>query len=106
MARSGLAYKVLGGTRFYDRKEIKDVMAYLCLVNNTNDNLRLKRIINLPKRAIGGATIDAIEQIAAYEGVSMFTIIERCEPIHGLGPLMRKAEGVRRADSQVYIYKG
>lgn len=39
-------------------------MAYLCLVNNTNDNLRLKRIINLPKRAIGGATIDAIEQIA------------------------------------------
>ncbi|MCI8589690.1 MAG: UvrD-helicase domain-containing protein [Clostridiales bacterium] len=75
-ARSGLSYKVLGGTRFYDRKEIKDIMAYLCLVNNTNDNLRLKRIVNVPKRSIGNATIDAVEQIASYEGISMFAVME------------------------------
>lgn len=74
-AKSGISYRVLGGHRFYDRKEVKDVIAYLCVVANPNDALRLKRIINEPKRKIGAATIDALERLAAAEGVGMFDII-------------------------------
>jgi len=77
LSRSGVPYRVLGGTRFYDRKEIKDVMAYLCLVNNTGDDLRMLRIINEPKRKIGAATLEAIAKIAAAEGCSMFDIVSR-----------------------------
>lgn len=75
LARAGVPYRVLGGTRFYDRKEIKDIMAYLCVINNTNDNLRLQRIINEPKRKIGSATLEAIADISANDGISYFEVI-------------------------------
>ncbi|MBR5515806.1 MAG: UvrD-helicase domain-containing protein [Clostridia bacterium] len=75
-AKSGIPYRILGGTRFYERKEIKDIIAYLCLVCSTGDNLRLKRIINEPKRKIGDTTVDAVERLAQMEGVSMFEILE------------------------------
>ena len=78
-AKSGIPYRVIGGTRFYERKEIKDVMAYLCLVQNPNDNIRLDRIINEPKRKIGATTLSAISEIAAAEGVSKFEIIRNAE---------------------------
>ncbi len=74
-AKSGIPYRILGGTRFYERKEIKDVLAYLCVINNHSDNLRLVRIINEAKRKIGSATIQAIQDIATVEGVSMFEIM-------------------------------
>jgi len=74
-ANSGIPYRILGGTRFYERKEIKDVLAYLCVINNHADNLRLVRIINEPKRKIGAATIQAIQDIATVEGVSMFDVM-------------------------------
>ena len=74
-AKSGVAYRVLGGTRFFDRKEIRDVVSYLCVVANPNDALRLKRIINEPKRKIGGATVDALERIANAEGAGIFDVI-------------------------------
>ena len=74
-AKSGIPYRVIGGTRFYERKEIKDIMAYLCLVQNPNDNVRLDRIINEPKRKIGNTTLAAISEIASVEGVSKFEII-------------------------------
>lgn len=74
-AKSGLPYRILGGTRFYERKEIKDIIAYLCVVNNRRDDTRLRRIINEPKRKIGQTTIDAIANIAASEGKSMFEIM-------------------------------
>ena len=74
-ARGGVPYRVLGGTRFYDRKEIKDILAYLCIIKNPDDNLRLKRIINEPKRKIGDSTVNAIEQLALSEGKSMFEIM-------------------------------
>ena len=76
LLRSGIPYRVLGGTRFYERKEIKDVLAYLCVINNTGDNLRLRRIINEPKRKIGDATLSAVEILADSEGKSMFYIME------------------------------
>lgn len=77
-AKSGIPYRILGGTRFYERKEIKDVIAYLCVIANKADDLRLKRIINEPKRKIGATTIEAIEQLARMEAVPMFDIMSRC----------------------------
>ena len=78
-AKASIPYRVLGGIRFYERREIKDMMAYFCVVNNTADSARLKRIINVPKRSIGDATVATIEQIAAAEGKSMFEIIANAE---------------------------
>ncbi len=67
-------YRVLGGLRFYDRKEIKDLTSYLRLVQNHGDNVALKRIINEPKRGIGDTTVDKIEAISVAEGVPMYEI--------------------------------
>ncbi len=72
LVKSGVPYKIVGGTRFYERKEIKDILAYLFLVHNTSDDLRLTRIINEPKRKIGQASIDNLKDIANKLSVSVF----------------------------------
>ena len=100
-AKSGLPYKILGGMRFYDRKEIKDMIAYLSLVNSKSDNLRLKRIINEPKRKIGAATVSAVEQIAAIEGVSMFRIMETAGEYAALSKSAEKLSGFCRFINEV-----
>ena len=74
-ARSGVPYRVLGGLRFYERKEIKDVIAYLCLINNPSDNVRLMRIINEPKRKIGDTTVNAVYELANHYNESMFNVM-------------------------------
>ncbi len=78
LMKSGIPYRVVGGRRFYERKEIKDILAYLCVVSNPADNLRLERIINEPKRKIGEATMTAVRAIAengtAEDG--MFSVME------------------------------
>ena len=74
-AKSGIPYRILGSMRFYDRKEIKDIIAYLALINSPSDSLRLKRIINEPKRKIGDATVSAVEEIAALENKSMYEVM-------------------------------
>lgn len=79
LVKSGVAYKVIGGVRFYDRKEIRDILSYLFLIQNHNDNLRLKRIINEPKRAIGPTTVARIEELASVRGMSMFDVICRVD---------------------------
>lgn len=79
LSKSGVSYRVVGGTRFYDRKEIKDVLAYLQLVRNPDDDLRLRRVINEPKRKIGNTTIAAVSQIAATEQTSMFNVIKNAQ---------------------------
>ncbi len=76
-SKSAIPYRLLGGVRFADRKEIRDIVAYLQLINNHSDNLRLRRIINEPKRKIGETTLAAVEVIANELGVSMFEVIER-----------------------------
>ncbi len=76
LVRAGVKYYIVGDTRFYDRKEIKDLLAYLQLVSNPHDNIRLMRIINVPRRKIGDTTVDAVAQIAAAEGRSMFSVIK------------------------------
>ncbi len=75
LARSGIPYRVLGGLRFYERKEIKDILAYLCVINNPSDNLRLQRIINEPKRKIGDSTVNAVAELAKRYNESMFDIM-------------------------------
>ncbi len=92
-AKSGVPYRILGGTRFYDRKEIKDMVAYLSLINNTGDSLRLKRIINEPKRKIGNATVEAVESIASIEGLSMFEVMKRAENYTALDKSKEKLGG-------------
>lgn len=84
-AKSGIPYRVYGGLRFFDRKEIKDVLAYLSVVNNVSDNLRLKRIINEPKRGIGAATIAKAEDIANGLGLSLFEVLEHADEYANLG---------------------
>ncbi len=74
-ARSGISYSVIGGNRFYDRKEIKDVLAYLSVINNCKDNVRLKRIINEPKRGIGDTTVNNASVIAEQCSVSLFEVL-------------------------------
>lgn len=75
-AKSGVPYRVVGDMGFYDRKEVKDMMAYLSVLVSPFDNLRLKRIINEPKRKIGQTTVDAIEQIASENGISMYEVVK------------------------------
>ncbi|MBQ9692233.1 MAG: UvrD-helicase domain-containing protein [Clostridia bacterium] len=87
-ARSGIPYRILGGLRFYERKEIKDILAYLCVINNPCDNIRLMRIINEPKRKIGDSTINAVYELANYYEESMFDILARAE----LYPSLAKAQ--------------
>ena len=75
LARNGIPYKVIGGHRFYDRAEIKDIMAYINIVINPSDNLRLKRIINVPARKIGAATVNSLSELSAENGLSMIEVL-------------------------------
>ena len=77
--KSGVPFRVIGDMGFYDRKEVKDMIAYLSVVSYSGDNLRLKRIINEPKRKIGATTVEAIESLANANGLSMYNIIERID---------------------------
>ena len=73
--RNGIPYRIIGGTRFFDRAEVKDMLAYLCLINNTTDDLRLRRIINVPARGIGGKTLESAERQAIVAGIPLFDVI-------------------------------
>ena len=77
--RTGIPYRVIGGTRFFDRAEVKDMLAYLCVVANPQDDLRLSRIINVPARGIGATTVERARAIAAQEGVSLWQVISQPE---------------------------
>ena len=74
--KTGTPYKLIGGIKFYARKEIKDIISYLKLINNKNDNIALKRIINEPKRGIGDTALDKLDQMAQDKGVSIFELIQ------------------------------
>ena len=89
-AKSGIPYRILGGLRFYERKEIKDILAYLTVINNPKDDLRLKRIINEPKRKIGDSTIAAVEAIATDHSTSIFDIMARCDEFPTLAKVSAK----------------
>ena len=87
--RNGIPYCVVGGMRFFDRAEIKDMLAYLCAIQSPADDLRLARIINVPGRGIGEKTVEAARGIAAREGVSLSDVVSRAnqyEELHRAAP--------------------
>ena len=86
-AKSGIPYRVIGGQRFFDRKEIRDIISYLHVIFNPRDNQRLKRIINEPKRKIGISTVDALEELANESKLSMYEIMRESTNI----PVLSKA---------------
>ena len=77
--RNGVPYKIYGGLKFFDRAEVKDMLAYLCVINNPTDDLRLRRIINVPARKIGAATVDKAQLIAARYGLTLYDVLCRAE---------------------------
>lgn len=76
LSRSGIPHRVIGGRRFYDREEIRDMVAYLQVINNQHDDVRLGRIINVPKRGIGATTLEKASEIAAGLGESIYSVIK------------------------------
>ncbi len=79
LTKSGIPHKIIGGNRFFDRKEIKDVISYFAVINNPADNVRLQRIINIPKRSIGDTTFANVLEIATGLGISAFEVCERSD---------------------------
>lgn len=79
LRREGIPYKIIGGLKFYERKEIKDIISYLRLIQNTADNLSLKRVINEPKRGIGKTSLDKIEDLSQNIGIPMYDIIKNAD---------------------------
>jgi len=83
--KNNLPYRIFGGVRFYERKEIKDILAYLRFVANPHDGVSLRRIINVPKRGIGETAVARLEDFARKEGCSLGEVLERLEEVPGLG---------------------
>ncbi|MDU0814242.1 DNA helicase PcrA [Bacillus siamensis] len=79
LLKAGLNYNIVGGTKFYDRKEIKDILAYLRLVSNPDDDISFTRIVNVPKRGVGATSLEKIASYAAMNGMSMFQAIKQID---------------------------
>ena len=75
LKRNGIPYRVIGGTRFFDRAEVKDMLSYLCVINNRSDDLRLGRIINNPPRGLGAKTIETARRLAEAEGKPLYSVV-------------------------------
>ncbi len=91
--KSSIPYRIIGGLRFYERKEIKDIIAYLSVLNNPADTLRLSRIINEPKRGIGAATVASAAEIAGALGISLFEVLENAD---AYAALARKSASLKQ----------
>lgn len=86
---AGLPYKIYGGLKFYDRKEVKDIIAYLKLIYNTDDSQSFRRIVNVPKRAIGDTTVKNLSDFADKEDISLFAACQRIEDAVEIPPRTR-----------------
>ncbi len=82
--RNGVPYQVVGGTKFFERAEVKDMLAYLALINNGNDDLRLRRIINTPPRGIGAASVERVQQLALERGCPMVEVLRAADSVEEL----------------------
>ena len=100
LRRESIPYKIVGGLKFYERKEIKDIISYLRLIYNFSDNISLKRVINEPKRGIGKTSIDNIGEISEKTGLSMFNIIKHADE-YGLNRV--KANGLEFIETIEYL---
>lgn len=90
--KCGIPYRIYGGMRFYDRKEIKDITSYLSFINNPDDMLRFRRIINEPKRGIGDSTVALIEDISRDLKISPYEVLRTCEEY---APLSKKVNALK-----------
>jgi DNA helicase II / ATP-dependent DNA helicase PcrA len=90
LLKSNIEYSIVGGIKFYDRKEIKDMLAYLRLISNPDDDISLQRVINVPKRGIGSSSLDKIANFAAMHDLSLYQALDSIELI-GLSPKITKA---------------
>lgn len=99
-AKSGIPYRMLGALRFYDRKEVKDIIAYLSVINNPSDNVRLTRIVNEPKRGIGDASYDTASKIAEEIGVPTIKVLENA---HNYNAIPMRAANSMVAFSKIMI---
>ncbi len=88
-AKQGVPYRMIGGTRFFERREVRDMIAYLSVINNPEDEVRLRRIINTPKRGIGDKTVDTASQISQQVGESLFEVISHAQDF----PAISRAAG-------------
>ena len=88
LKRNGIPYRVIGGTRFFDRAEVKDMLSYLCVINNRSDDFRLKRIINNPPRGLGNKTIETVQRLAEAEHKPLYSVV--ADP-YSYGPLEKPA---------------
>ena len=86
--RNGIPYRIIGGTRFFDRAEVKDMLAYLCVINNRSDDLRLRRIINNPPRGIGAKTLETAQRLAMAEEMCLYSVVADAA---SYGPLEKSA---------------
>lgn len=98
MKRNGIPYRVIGGMRFFDRAEIKDMIAYLCVINNRNDDLRMHRIVNNPPRGLGAKTIEIADRLAAAEGQGFYHVISDPD---SYAPLEKSAKKFKQFSSML-----
>ena len=110
MRRNGVPYKVVGGMKFFDRAEVKDMLAYLCVLNNPLDDLRLRRVVNNPPRGIGATTMDKVAALADSQGASLYEILRNADLFPELksasGKLLQFADlidGLRRAGGSLAL---
>ena len=82
--KRGIPYKIVGSLRFYERQEIKDMLAYLRIIVNPDDSISLRRVINMPKRGIGGTTVEQLENLSSLTGRNVMDIIENCDDFESL----------------------
>ena len=91
--RNGVPYKVIGGMKFFDRAEVKDMLAYLCVINNPTDDLRVRRIINVPSRKIGAATMDKAQILATANGWPLYEVLRNAAQFPELKSVVSKLTG-------------
>ena len=96
LSRSGIPHRIIGGHRFYDREEIRDMVAYLQVINNPHDDVRLSRIINVPKRGIGARSLQIAADIGAGLGESIYTVIKDADSYPQLSRAAEKLKGFVR----------
>ncbi|HJM82883.1 MAG TPA: UvrD-helicase domain-containing protein [Nitrospinota bacterium] len=107
LRNGGLAYQIYGGLKFYERKEVKDILAYFRAALNPFDTVNLKRIINTPPRGIGAVTIEKLEHQAAADGVPMGVMLDNISSVHELSSTAKaKLEGFREVLSSIRTFAG
>ena len=104
LKRNGIPYQVVGGMKFFDRAEVKDMLAYLALINNPSDDLRLRRIINTPARGIGNASVERVQTLAAEQGVPMMTVLRAAGEYAALKTAAARLENVQELKSNILAF--